>query len=281
MIDALVSVEWLAGALGAPDLRVLDASYHALDPARDPAAEFAAGHVPGARFLDLAGLADPASDLPAMLPPPALFAERLGALGVAAGDRIVLYDDAPHRTAARAWWMLRAFGARDVAILDGGWQAWQAAGRAIEQGSAAAAPVRFEARQDASAVRDLAAVRANLASAAEQLVDARSVARFEGSEADPRSGIAAGHIPGSRSLPYARLLGPDGRFKGKDAIRAEFAQAGVDLARPLVATCGSGITAAVLAFGAHLIGKEDVALYDGSWSEWGGRADTPKALGPA
>lgn len=279
-MDALVSTDWLAEALGDPDLRVLDATAFALDPSRDPRAEFAAAHIPTAQFLDLAGLADPDSDLPGMLPSAARFAEQIGALGVSEGDRIVLYDNSPHRTAARGWWMFRTFGAEQVAILDGGLYAWHAAGFPLVPGEEQAEPATFAAHKDEAAVRDLAAIRANIASGAEQVIDARGAARFTGDEADPH-GAAAGHIPGSRNLPYTKLLDDEGRFRDPAEIRAAFAAAGIDPAQPLVTTCGSGVTAAVLLFAAQLTGKEDVALYDGSWSEYGADPATEKAIGPA
>lgn len=279
-MDALVSTDWLAEALGDPDLRILDATAFALDPARDPRAEYLAGHIPTAQFLDLSGLADPDSDLPGMLPGAARFAERVGALGVSEGDRIVLYDNSPHRTAARAWWMFRTFGAKEVAILDGGLHAWHGAGLPLVPGEEPAGPAIFAARRNDDAVRNLAQIRGNVASRVEQVLDARGAARFTGEEADPH-GAAPGHIAGSRNLPYTRLLDELGRFRTPAEIRAAFAEAGIDPHRPLVTTCGSGVTAAVLLFGAHLIGKDDVALYDGSWSEYGADPATEKAIGPA
>jgi len=279
-MDALVSTDWLAGALGDPDLRVLDATAFALDPSRDPRAEYLAAHIPTAQFLDLAALADPDSDLPGMLPSAARFAERVGALGVATGNRIVLYDNSPHRTSARAWWMFRTFGAERVAILDGGLHAWHAAGLPLRPGEEPDEPAAFDAHKGEGAVRDLARIRANIASQEEQLLDARGAARFSGDEADPH-GAAPGHIPGSRNLPYTKLLDDEGRFRDPAEIRAAFEEAGIDPARPIVTTCGSGVTAAVLLFAAHLIGRDDVALYDGSWSEYGADPATEKAIGPA
>lgn len=280
-MESLVSPAWLAANLDAPGLRILDATAFALDPGRDPRREYLERHIAGARFLDLAGLADPDSDVPGMLPSAERFAERVGALGVGTGDRVLLYDNSPHRTAARAWWMFRTFGARHVGILDGGLPAWIAAGGAMASGEEPApAPERFTARRDEARVRDLARIEANIASGAEQLLDARGAARFAGSEADPH-GAAPGHIPGSRNLPYTRLLDAGGRFRDKAVLRAEFDAAGIDLAGPLVTTCGSGVTACVLLFAAHLLGKDDAALYDGSWSEYGAIPATPKALGPA
>lgn len=280
-MDALVSTQWLADNLGARDLRVLDATLVAADTGRNPAAEFAAGHVPGAQFLDLATLRDSGSLLPNMLPSVEKAISRLRALGVGDGDRIVLYDDSPWRTAARAWFVLRTLGlVGRIAILDGGLAKWRAEGRPLATEVAAPRQRHLTPDPDRSAVRDLAAVRANLTSGAEQILDARSATRFTGAEPDPHAGTAAGHIPGSRNLPYTALFAADGTWKRGDELAGAFAQAGVDIERPVVATCGSGVTAAVLLFGLHLLGR-DSALYDGSWSEWGADPATPKATGAA
>lgn len=278
-MDTLVSTEWLANALetsvpGAGDLRVVDATYA---EGRDAASDYAAAHIPGAVFMNLAELRDTDSDLPNMLPSPGKFASRMQSLGLGDGSRIVLYDSSPWRTAARAWWMLRTFGAHNVAILDGGLAKWQAEGRETESGKQAVRHRHFTIWADDKAVRTKDQMTANLSSGAEQVVDARSADRFTGAEADPRPGTASGHIPGSKSLPYATLFNADGTWKTGDALRSTFERAGIDLARPIVTTCGSGITAAVLAFGAHLLGNE-AALYDGSWSDWGGDPSTPKAM---
>jgi thiosulfate/3-mercaptopyruvate sulfurtransferase len=280
-MDLLVSTEWLAGELGASDLRIVDASYYPLDPARDPQADYDAGHIPGAIFLNLAELKDSNNPVPFMLPPAEKFASRMQALGIGDGNRIVLYDSTPHVTAARAWWMFRTFGAPAVALLDGGLTKWIAEGRPLETAKPDLHRRHFTARKDENAIRTLDQMKANVASGAEQVLDARGVARFTGAEKDPRPGVAAGHIPGSSNLPYDRLLNPDLTWKRGAALKAAFEDAGIDLSKPLVTTCGSGVTASTLLFGAALLGKTDVALYDGSWSEWGADPSAPKATGAA
>jgi thiosulfate/3-mercaptopyruvate sulfurtransferase len=273
-MDPLVSTEWLAGEIGAPDLRVADATLLAADLGRDARAEFEAAHIPGAVFLDVAELRDTTSPLPNMRPSPAKLASRLSTLGLGDGRRIVLYDDSPWRTAARAWWLLASHGFT-AAILDGGLAKWRAERRPVESGPVQPTEEHATPRPDGSRWRDLAATRAG----DQPVVDARSASRFTGEEADPH-GAAPGHIPGSANLPYPRLFEGNGTWKRGDALAAAFRDAGVDPERPFVATCGSGITAAVLAFGAHLLGTP-AAIYDGSWSEWGADPSTPKAIGPA
>lgn len=279
----LVTTEWLAANGNAPGLRILDASYHVGlpgEPPRDAAAEFAAGHIPGAAFMDLAAFAEPGAALPSTMPGARHFAALAGRLGLRADDRIVLYDDAPHRTAARAWVMLRAFGFGQVALLDGGLAKWKAEGRPLEQGMPTLAPTTVDVAASGVGVLDMPAMRALHADGSAQIVDARSAARFTGAEADPRPGVAPGHIPGSRNLPYPHLFNADGTWKRGEALAAAFTAVGVDPAKPMAMTCGSGITASVLAFGAHLLGQE-APVYDGSWTEWGGDATTPKATGAA
>ena len=280
-MESLVSTQWLADRLGAPDLKVLDASWFLPADGRDPRAEFESAHIPGAAFLDLDAVSDPDTPLPHMLPSPALFARRLRALGVGDGDRIVVYDDSPLHSAARAWWMLRHFGAREAALLDGGLAKWRAEGRPLESGPATAAKGHFTPVPAAGGVADKAFVASILGSGGYEIVDARGAARFAGTEAEPRPNMASGHIPGAKNLPQGRLFNPDNSWKRDEALRSAFEEAGIDLARPMVATCGSGITAAVLLFGAHLLGRDDGLLYDGSWSEWGADPATPKAQGPA
>ena len=284
-MDSLVSVEWLAGKLGARDLHVLDATYLPFEPERDADGEYRAAHIPHAHFLHLATLADSADPRPTMAPDLAYFRMRMAALGIRREASIVLYDDSPHHTSARAWWLFRLFGAEQVAILDGGLAAWRAAGLPLETGKAEFAAISPDAtsfvHRDDRMIRALDRVRALAGDPCEQIVDARGAARFTGAEADPRPGVAPGHIPGSANLPYSRLFDEQGRWKRGDALAATFAEAGVDPARPLVFTCGSGITAAGLLFGAHLLGRDDTALYDGSWSEWGADSTTPKATGAA
>ncbi|MBA3878738.1 MAG: 3-mercaptopyruvate sulfurtransferase [Sphingobium sp.] len=279
-MDALVTTEWLANELSATDLRVVDASYFLPEHKRDAAADYEAGHIPGAVFMDLAEIADLSNPLPSMLPSPEKFASRMQSLGLGDGSRIVLYDDSPLHTSARAWWMLRTFGAHDVAILDGGLAKWKAEGRPLTSGKESLRHRHFTVWADDKGVRTLDQMKANLDSGAEQVVDARNPARFTGEEPDPRPATHAGHIPGSKNLHYATLFNADGTWKSKDELKAAFDAAGIDLSKPLVATCGSGITAGVLVFAAHLLGNS-AALYDGSWSEWGADRTTPKAMGAA
>ena len=277
-MDDLVTTDWLARNLGAEDLAIVDASAFMPADQRDPAVEFLDAHIPGARFLDIAKVADRTHPAPHMLPSAIQFGAALDALGVGRDERIIVYDNSPLRTAARGWFMLRHFGAERVAILDGGLQKWRREGRPVESGPASPRTARFDARAQRGEVVNKAEV---IASVELPLVDARGKPRFEGSEPDPRPGIAPGHIPGSRNLPYAALYRDDGTFKSEAASRAEFEAAGVDPAAPFIASCGSGVTANSLIFAASRLGGRGQKLYDGSWSEWGADPATPKELGPA
>ncbi|MBI4635260.1 MAG: 3-mercaptopyruvate sulfurtransferase [Candidatus Rokubacteria bacterium] len=274
-VETLVTTEWLAARLGAPDLRVVDGSWHMPQLKRDARAEFARAHIPGAVFFDIDAIADAATTLPHMLPREAEFARSVGALGIGDGDRVVVYDTRGVVSAARVWWTFRAFGHEAVAVLDGGLPKWRAEGRPTESGTPAPRPRRFTARLQNDLVRDLGGMYQNLGSRREQVLDARSRGRFVGTEPEPRPGLRPGHIPGSLNLPYDALYRPDGTLLPADGLRKAFEAAGIDLEQPVVTTCGSGITASVLALGLYLLGRRDVAVYDGSWTEWGGRPDTP------
>ncbi|MBS0253945.1 MAG: 3-mercaptopyruvate sulfurtransferase [Proteobacteria bacterium] len=280
-MEPLVTTDWVANEMAASDLRIVDASRHLPDTGRDAAAEYALGHIPGAVFMDLAELVDSQAPVDNTLPPAEKFASRMQALGLGDGSRIVLYDDSAIKSSARAWFMLKMFGASNVAILDGGLAKWRAEGRELEPGRKTLRHRHFTVWQDDRQLRDKARVLANITSRAEQLVDARAAPRFTGEAADPRPNIASGHIPGSRNLVYTDLYNPDGTFKDKAEIRALFEGAGIDLDRPVITSCNSGVTACVLIFALHLIGKHDVSLYDGSWTEWGADPALPKATGTA
>jgi len=275
-MDSLVSTDWLERELGTPDLKIIDATTFLPGSGRDARAEFEQAHIPGAVFLDLEEVSDADSPYPHMLPTEAKFASRMQSLGARDGARFVVYDNSPLHSAARIWWMLKAFGAHYVALLDGGFQKWQAEGRPVEHGREHHRHGHFTAFFDRQAVVDKSAVLELVGAGTHEIVDARPASRFAGGEPEPRPGLASGHIPGARSLPQSELFNPDNSWKRGDALRATFEAAGVDLAKPMVTTCGSGVTAAVLLFGAHLLDKDDVRLYDGSWSEWGADPETPK-----
>lgn len=275
-MDPLVSTDWLSKHLGEPGLVIVDASLHMPSSGRDGRDEFLRAHIPGARFFDIEALSDRSNPAPHMLPSAEAFAAAMERIGVSSDDGIVVYDNSPLRSAARGWFMLRHFGALKVAVLDGGFQKWNSETRPTESGE----PDPRNASFDAAGRRDEIVTKAQLCDRLPlPVVDARGAARFDGSEADPRPGVAAGHIPGSRNLPYAALYNADGTFKSRSEVERIFDEAGADQKRPFVATCGSGITANSLIFAAYLGGNRDARLYDGSWSEWGSDPDTPKAVG--
>jgi thiosulfate/3-mercaptopyruvate sulfurtransferase len=279
--DPLVSTGWLAEHLGDADLRVVDATWYLPHLARDARAEYLAAHIPGAVFFDIDEIKDPQNPLPHMLPAAREFARAVGALGIGDDDHVIVYGGRFGIAAARVWWMFRVFGHDRVAVVDGGLGRWRAEGRPVESGPVSPAPRHFAARLRPELVRGLAAMRSNLESGQEQMVDARSAGRFAGTEPEFRPGLRGGHIPGSRNLPYDRLFrADDGTLLEPEALRQAFAAAGVDIDKPVVTTCGSGVSAAVLALGLYRLGRRAVAVYDGSWTEWGGRSDTPVTTGP-
>jgi len=276
-MDDLVSTAWLAGQLGSPDLSILDATMFMPGEKRDPAAEFAQAHIIGARRFDIEALFDPHHPAPHMLPGAAVFGAAMAGLGVARDDRIIVYDNSPLRSATRAWFMLRHYGANRVAILDGGLAKWRAEGHPVEQGEAAPRTARFDAVE-----RGMIVTKDSIVAGAKiPILDARGRGRFDGSVPDPRPGVAAGHIPGSRNLPFGDLYRADGTLKSGAELAAAFEAAGVDPQAAFIATCGSGVTATSLLFAAHRLGARDVRLYDGSWSEYGADPATPKSIGPA
>ncbi len=281
MSDDIVSTAWLAAHLGSPDIAIIDASWHLPSAKRDATAEFLAGHIPGAQFFDIDDLSDSGTSLPHMLPSPEKFSSRMRKLGIGDGKRVIAYDSAGLFSAARAWWMFKVFGHEDVAVLDGGLPKWRTEGHPLDDGPPPKPQERhFTARYRAMMVRSQDDVAAALKSGTAQVADARSGTRFRGEEVEPRANVRAGHMPGARNVHYAALLKPDGTLKSPAEIEAVFKSAGIDLTKPIFTTCGSGITAAILSLGLTLIGARKHALYDGSWTEWGGDPDAPVATGP-
>ncbi|MEM9440960.1 MAG: 3-mercaptopyruvate sulfurtransferase [Pseudomonadota bacterium] len=273
--NALVTTAWLAEHLNAPDIRVVDATYTLPTLKRNPRAEYDEAHIPGAVFFDIDDIADEKNDLPHMVPDAAKFSSRVRKLGLGDGVRIVCYDNNRFSASARAWWMFRMFGHDDVVVLDGGLGKWRAEGHQIDDHPVTPTARHFTARQNNLLYRDLDQIRAHVVNPTEQLVDARSAGRFRGEEVEPRAGMRAGHIPHSLNVPHGDLVAPDGTFLPVNLLQKRFAEAGIDPRKSIATTCGSGVTACTLALALYQLGLPDVAVYDGSWTEWGGRADTP------
>jgi thiosulfate/3-mercaptopyruvate sulfurtransferase len=278
----LVSTDWLETHLAAPDLIVLDASWYLPTEARNPHEEYLQAHIPGALFFDIDDICDETSTLPHMLPSPAKLSSRVRRMGIGDGKRVVVYDGAGMFSAARVWWTFRVMGHDDVAVLDGGLPKWRGEGRPLEDGPVEGQERHFTARRNAGMVCDLddiIAIVEGRDGAGTQIVDARSAGRFRGEAAEPRPGVRSGRVPGSYNLTYGALLNPDATLKSADEVRAAFEAAGVDLTKPIVTSCGSGVTAAILSLALEIVGHHHTSLYDGSWSEWGAREDLPVETG--
>jgi thiosulfate/3-mercaptopyruvate sulfurtransferase len=275
MTDPLVSTAWLAERLGSDEIRVVDATWFMPGEGRTGAESYAAGHIPGAVFFDIDAISDPATELPHMLPAADAFAEAAGGLGLRRDLTIVVYDAQGIFSAPRVWWTLRTMGFPEVFVLDGGLLKWRAEGRPVESTPPQITLSTIEPAFDPSLVRDLEAVRGVIERHDAQIIDARPGPRFRGEVPEPRAGLRGGHMPGARNVPWGGLINADGVMRSTDEIRAAFESASVDLDKPIITTCGSGVSASLLALALARLGREDVAVYDGSWTEWGGRADTP------
>ena len=281
--DSLVSTQWVADHLDDPNVRILDGSYHLAATGRDGKAEYLASHIPGTVHFDIDAICDPnPTPSPHMFPSAEVFAAAVSAMGITNDQRVIIYDADGLFCAPRVWWMFRVFGHENVAVMSGGFRNWQAEGRPVTTDIPSFAATSFNASLDATKLRSINQIRANLESEEELVLDARAANRFDGSQPEARAGVEPGHIPGSINLPYAGIVDAEaGTYRDADTLRAAFDQAGVDGSRTVATTCGSGVTACILGLGMHLVGLDNWVLYDGSWTEWGSNDDTPKEKGSA